>query len=63
MLVAVLGRFLHSLNQFCREAYGMDFDVHDYHVYDFAKVSHIGVTAFSKAATTDALGACHVGHC
>ncbi|GAB4815867.1 hypothetical protein N2152v2_002913 [Parachlorella kessleri] len=34
----VLGRFLHSLNQFCREAYGMDFDVRDYHVYDFAKV-------------------------
>ncbi|EFN53768.1 hypothetical protein CHLNCDRAFT_10527, partial [Chlorella variabilis] len=33
----VLGRFLHSLNQFCREAYGLRYDVSDYWVYDFAK--------------------------
>lgn len=34
---AVLGRFLHSLNQFCAEAYGMSYDVSDYWAYDFAK--------------------------
>ena len=34
----VLGRFLHSLNTFCREQYGMRYDVSDYWVYDFAKV-------------------------
>lgn len=34
----VLGRFLYSLNQFCAEAYGLDVDVGDYHVYEFAKV-------------------------
>lgn len=35
---AVLGRFLHSLNQFCAEAYGMRYEVGDYWAYDFAKV-------------------------
>ncbi|KAL4419874.1 hypothetical protein ABPG75_006972 [Micractinium tetrahymenae] len=34
----VLGRFLHSLNKFCLEEYGMQYDVSDYHVYDFAKI-------------------------
>lgn len=33
----VLGRFLHSLNKFCLEEYGMQYDVSDYHCYDFAK--------------------------
>lgn len=33
----MLGRFLHSLNKFCLEEYGMRYDVTDYHVYDFAK--------------------------
>ena len=37
-LCAVLGRFLHSLNAFCEEEYGQSYEVHDYHVYDFAKV-------------------------
>lgn len=35
---AVLGRFLHSLNKFCLDTYGEEFDIPDYHVYDFAKV-------------------------
>lgn len=34
----VLGRFLHSLNKFCLEEYGMQYDVSDYHCYDFAKI-------------------------
>jgi len=48
LCAAVLGRFLHSLNQFCREAYGMDFNVCDYHVYDFAKVGHALVAALQQ---------------
>jgi hypothetical protein len=35
----VLGRFLHSLNQFKQEFYGVDFDISDYDVYNFAKVA------------------------
>jgi len=36
---AVLGRFLFALNEFCRDKYGMDHSVSDFHVYEFAKVS------------------------
>lgn len=36
---AVLGRFVYALNVFCKEAYGMDYQVSDYWVYEFAKVS------------------------
>jgi hypothetical protein len=35
---AVLGRFVYALNIFCKEAYGMDYDVSDFWVYEFAKV-------------------------
>lgn len=35
---AVLGRFVYALNVFCKEAYGMEYDVSDYWVYEFAKV-------------------------
>ena len=35
---AVLGRFLHSLNRFCLDQYGMEYDVGDYEEYNFAKV-------------------------
>lgn len=35
---AVLGRFVWTLNRFCKEAYDMDHGVHDYWVYEFAKV-------------------------
>lgn len=35
---AVLGRFLHSLNQFCLEEHGREYQVSDYFLYDFAKV-------------------------
>ena len=38
LLCAVLGRFLHSLNKFCEEEYGLHFDIPDYSVYEFAKV-------------------------
>lgn len=34
----VLGRFLHKLNGFCKDEYGLDVDISDYHVYEFAKV-------------------------
>ncbi|CAL5228676.1 g11849 [Coccomyxa viridis] len=34
----VLGRFLHSLNKFCEEEYGLLFDIPDYSVYEFAKI-------------------------
>ena len=34
----VLGRFLHSLNKFAHEEYGLEFDICDYDVYEFAKV-------------------------
>ena len=34
----MLGRFLHSLNKFCEEEYGLLFDIPDYSVYEFAKV-------------------------
>lgn len=34
----VLGRFLIALNLFCKERYGMDYDVKDYWVYEFAKI-------------------------
>lgn len=34
----MLGRFVYALNVFCKEAYGMEYDVSDYWVYEFAKV-------------------------
>lgn len=37
-MFAVLGRFVHSLNNFCLEEYGLEYTVSDYHIYDFAKV-------------------------
>lgn len=38
LFAAVLGRFVYALNIFCKETYGMDYDVSDYWVYEFAKV-------------------------
>ena len=35
---AVLGRFVHSLNEFFLDEYGLEYSVSDYNVYDFAKV-------------------------
>jgi hypothetical protein len=29
---------VYALNRFCKEAYGMDYGVSDYWVYEFAKV-------------------------
>lgn len=37
---AVLGRFVHTLNAFCKEKYGMEHSVSDYWVYEFAKIWH-----------------------
>ena len=37
----MLGRFVYSLNTFCKEMYGMDYDVDDYHIYEFSKVGAI----------------------
>eukprot|EP00798_Chlamydomonas_sp_ICE-L_P024646 gene24646-10269_t len=34
----VLGRFVYKLNQFCEEKYGMEYEVSDYWVYEYAKV-------------------------
>lgn len=36
----VLGRFVYALNKFCKEEYGMEYDVSDYWVYEFAKIWH-----------------------
>lgn len=36
----VLGRFVFALNKFCKENYGMDYQVEDYWVYEFAKIWH-----------------------
>ena len=38
---AVLGRFVHSLNLFCKDRYDMDYDVEDYWIYEFAKVGKL----------------------
>lgn len=35
---AVLGRFLHSLNEYCEEERGLHFDISDYDEYNFHKV-------------------------
>ena len=36
----VLGRFLHSLNQYVESHHGQCYDLQDYFEYNFAKVSH-----------------------
>jgi hypothetical protein len=36
--VAVLGRFVFALNEFCAKKYGMQHSVSDYWIYEFAKV-------------------------
>ena len=36
---AVLGRFLHSLNEYCEEEHGLHYDISDYDEYDFHKVT------------------------
>ena len=38
-LHAVLGRFVHTLNLFCKDHYDMKYEVEDYWIYEFAKVS------------------------
>lgn len=35
---AVLGRFVYTLNLFCKEQYSMEYGVSDYWIYEFAKV-------------------------
>ena len=37
-LHAVLGRFVHTLNLFCKDHYDMKYEVEDYWIYEFAKV-------------------------
>ena len=37
---AVLGRFVHMLNLFCKDHYDMDYSIEDYWVYEFAKASY-----------------------
>ncbi|KAL3162241.1 hypothetical protein ABBQ32_009940 [Trebouxia sp. C0010 RCD-2024] len=34
----VLGRFLHSLNKYCSDTHGLDFDICDYSDYNFHKI-------------------------
>lgn len=53
---AVLGRFLYALNEFCREKYGMDHSISDFHVYEFAKVRK---TACTYLATFNYLSCLH----
>jgi hypothetical protein len=37
--LTVLGRFVYALNGFCKSQYNMSYDVSDYWIYEFAKVS------------------------
>lgn len=55
---AVLGRFVYALNIFCKEAYGMDYDVSDFWVYEFAKVGHEAVAPFCSSCSD-----CYVWFC
>ena len=69
-LLAVLGRFVYTLNQFCREQYGMSYCVTDYWIYEFAKVrpssgivlgQHVAMTPVSCSETgcgLDKQGSC-----
>ena len=54
----MLGRFLHSLNKFCEEEYGLLFDIPDYSVYEFAKVCMLSICllSFLLPAETGILG-------
>ena len=40
-LFAVLGRFLHSLNKYCLDTHGFNFDICDYSDYNFHKVRQL----------------------
>lgn len=60
---AVLGRFVYALNLFCKEAYGMDYDVSDYWVYEFAKVGcNCSCTGISSCEAARALAKLLVFH-
>lgn len=37
-IISVLGRFVHALNQYRRDHHDLEYDVADYHIYDFATV-------------------------
>lgn len=38
---AVLGRFLHSLNEYCEEEHGLHYNISDYDEYNFHKVNSL----------------------
>ena len=42
----MLGRFLHSLNEYCEEERGKRYDISDYDEYNFHKVAALGNFAF-----------------
>ena len=59
----MLGRFLHSLNKFCKEEYGLHFDIPDYSVYEFAKVcAAIVLCAVLCCAKPCAWSQCQLAH-
>ena len=58
---AVLGRFLHSLNKFCEEEYGLLFDIPDYSVYEFAKVAFLVLRLSLHSVVFPLLRYCLVG--
>ena len=46
----VLGRFVHALNQYRRDHHALEYNVGDYHIYDFATV-RVGCTTIDKTTT------------
>ena len=57
----MLGRFLHSLNKFCEEEYGLLFDIPDYSVYEFAKVALLDLRLSLHPVVFPLLRYCLVG--
>lgn len=45
----MLGRFVHTLNLFCKDHYAMEYAVEDYWIYEFAKVSAISARVCDSA--------------
>ena len=45
----MLGRFLHSLNEYCEEERGKRYDISDYDEYNFHKVAPLWVICFPSA--------------
>ena len=54
-VVAVLGRFLHSLNKYCLEEFNVQYNIEDYKQYDFASVRQCNLPAGSACQASPAV--------